>query len=256
MSAFKETRWLEEMHDESPFVVVNGILVEAKNCRDDVVIPDGVTSIGEYAFGGDKFLTGVTIPEGVVSIGSSAFSGCEGLVDVTISDSVTNIGSCAFISCLSLKEITIPESVTGIGKDAFSCCKSLESITILNPECEIYDTDQTISNGLVDVEGPFIIIEEFNYRFDGTIYGLTNSTAEEYAEKYGRNFVSIGEYIKVVTGDITGDSQLNLYDAIEIAKYIMDARDFTEAETETADYNGDGVVNLYDVIEIAKYMMN
>jgi len=56
-------------------------------------------------------------------------------------------------------------------------------------------------------------------------------------------------------GDVTGDEKVNLYDAIQICRYIMETADFTDDEIEAADYNGDGTVNLYDVIEIARYMM-
>jgi len=54
---------------------------------------------------------------------------------------------------------------------------------------------------------------------------------------------------------VTGDEKVNLYDAIQICRYIMETADFTDDEIEAADYNGDGTVNLYDVIEIARYMM-
>ena len=61
-----------------------------------VVIEDGVTSIGSYAFYNCTGLTSVTIPNSVTSIGNSAFSGCSGLTSVTIPNSVTSIGERAF----------------------------------------------------------------------------------------------------------------------------------------------------------------
>ena len=84
-----------------------------------VVIGNGVTSIGDYAFSGCSGLTSVTIPDGVTSIGSSAFSGCTGLTSVTITDSVTDIGDDAFSDCSGLTRVTIPDSVTSIGWYAF-----------------------------------------------------------------------------------------------------------------------------------------
>lgn len=53
-------------------------------------------------------------------------------------------------------------------------------------------------------------------------------------------------------GDISGNGEIDIYDAIEIAKEILGMRTFTEAEKQIADINGDGMVNLYDAIEIAK----
>ena len=67
-----------------------------------VVIEDGVTSIGEYAFSGCRSLTDITIPGSVTSIGDSAFRNCTGLTSVTIPDSVTSIGDCAFSGTLWL----------------------------------------------------------------------------------------------------------------------------------------------------------
>ena len=95
-----------------------------------VVINDGITSIGGYAFRGCSSLTSVTIPHGVTSIGDSAFSGCSSLTSVTIPDSVTSIGYYAFSGCSSLTSVTIPDSVTSIGYAAFRGCSSLTSVTI------------------------------------------------------------------------------------------------------------------------------
>ena len=85
----------------------------------DLLIPDGVTSIGAYAFYECIGLTSVTIPDGVTSIGDYAFGGCIGLTSVTIPESVTSIGDYAFDGCEGLTSVTIPESVTTIGRYAF-----------------------------------------------------------------------------------------------------------------------------------------
>ena len=95
-----------------------------------VVIENGVTSIGEFAFHGCTGLTSVTIPDSVTSIGDSAFSDCTGLTSVTIPDSVTSIGWAAFEDCAGLTSITIPDSVTSIDDSAFYGCKGLTSVTI------------------------------------------------------------------------------------------------------------------------------
>ncbi|MDE7093471.1 MAG: leucine-rich repeat domain-containing protein, partial [Oscillospiraceae bacterium] len=49
-NAFENTPWLETKREENPLVTVNGILIDGQSCSGDVVIPDGITSIGNYAF--------------------------------------------------------------------------------------------------------------------------------------------------------------------------------------------------------------
>ena len=105
----------------------------------DLVIPDNVTEIKDYAFDCCSSLTSVTIPNSVTSIGSSTFSGCSSLTSIVIPNSVTSIGSSTFSGCSSLTSIVIPNSVTSIGYSTFSGCSSLTSIVIPNSVTSIGD---------------------------------------------------------------------------------------------------------------------
>ena len=95
-----------------------------------VIIGDGVTRIGDYAFQHCRALTGVTIPSSVTAVGDSAFYYCTSLAPVTIPDSVTSIGNSSFAYCIGLTSVSIPASVTSIGNEAFSGCTSLTSVSI------------------------------------------------------------------------------------------------------------------------------
>ena len=77
---------------------------------------------------GNKLEGAIVIPDSVTSIGDYAFRGCSGLTSVTIGDSVKSIGSYAFYYCSGLTSITIPDSVTSIGQSAFEGCSGLTSI--------------------------------------------------------------------------------------------------------------------------------
>lgn len=253
----------------------------------EITMPNSLTSIGEGAFFWCTGLTSITIPNSVTDIGSSAFDGCNALASIIIPDSVTSIGFCAFstTSWLSEKQkenplvivnnilidgktcssdivipggvtsiaggafsydknltsVTIPGSVISIDIDAFSDCYDLTSVTILNPECEIYDYLSTV------VE-------------TATIYGYENSTAQAYAEKYGRNFVALDSApVKgVSTGDIDGNNKIDSNDAsLILAEYSLlstsDTGEFTEDMKKSADINKDGLIDSADASLILSY---
>lgn len=110
----------------------NAIIETATNtlvagCK-NTVIPNSITTIGNYAFSHCSGLTSVTIPNSVTSIGWGAFGYCEDLTSVTIPNSVTSIANNSFRSCSGLTNITIGSSVTSIGDYAFSYCGNLSSI--------------------------------------------------------------------------------------------------------------------------------
>ena len=98
----------------------------------DLVIPEGVDSIKNYAFYGYALLNSVTIPNSVTSIGDDAFVHCSSLTSITIPNGVTSIGNGAFSHCTSLTSITLPNSVTSIGGFTFYGCSALTSIIIPN----------------------------------------------------------------------------------------------------------------------------
>lgn len=95
-----------------------------------VTIGDNVTSIGDWAFYDCNSLTSVNIPDSVTSIGAGVFGECNSLTSVTIPGSVTRIGECAFAFCNSLTSVIVLDGVTSIGRDVFYNCYGLTSITI------------------------------------------------------------------------------------------------------------------------------
>ena len=96
----------------------------------NTVIPNSITSIGDYAFYNCTGLTSITIPNSVTSIGGYAFRECSGLTNVVIGNSVTSIGEEALKDCTGLTSVVIGNSVTSIGESAFSGCTGLTAVHI------------------------------------------------------------------------------------------------------------------------------
>jgi len=153
-----------------------------------------VEKIDGSAFGNCYALEKVTFGGPVKIIGNSVFSNLTKLSEITLLEGLEEIGSYTFFGCHSLKNITIPSTVKKIGESIFDSRYKMitvvgsgywhkvyepgvEQITFLNPQCEIFDSENTI-------------------RPPATIYGYNGSTAEKYAEKYDRTFVSLGDYVK------------------------------------------------------------
>ena len=198
----------------------------------DVAIPGSVKAISAGAFSFCSSLISVEIENGLESIGSSVFWWCENLQNVSLPDSVTSIGAVAFFACFSLtniiipngletiesemfqhcsglREITIPSSVTTIKNRAFCRCYHLNKVTILNPDCEIYQDAETIEES-------------------ATIYGYPGSTAQAYAETYGRTFVALCPTDHADTTDDPGQPATCTEDGYTAGVYCNDCEQWIE----------------------------
>ena len=103
-----------------------------------LVLPEGITEIGMFAFAHCSGLTSIIIPDSVTKIGQGAFACCFGLSCITIPCTVTEIADEVFF-WNGLIHIVIPDTVIKIGKDAFSDCSSLTSVIIPHSVAEIGD---------------------------------------------------------------------------------------------------------------------
>ena len=213
-AAFSETKWLENQREKNDFVIVNNIIVDARNARGDVVIPDDVVAVSDFAFYGSKIeslkmnnnlktlwncafcdcanLKSIDFSKNLETIEYSAFSGCILLQEVSLPNSLKSIGSFSFCACKDLKKVYIPQGVENIYYHAFSGCDNLKEIMI----------PQNVTN---------IDSQAFGYVYDnGTtndiipgvkIYGYKGTAAEKYAKENGIKFIEMSDFIEKADED-------------------------------------------------------
>ncbi len=132
----------------------------------ELVVKDGVTSIGDCAFYECKKLETVQLAGTIRTIGDASFYYCRNLVDFTVPEGVTKIGYWAFGLCTFLDTIIFPESLTSIGEYAFSNCKFLRNITIPDSVTKIGEEAFCGCRMLADDDG-FIIVKNILYGYYG-----------------------------------------------------------------------------------------
>ncbi|MBE6606257.1 MAG: hypothetical protein E7635_04400 [Ruminococcaceae bacterium] len=149
---------------------------------ESVVLHENITSIGGYAFRDCARLTKINLPNSLLTIGAYAFSDCS-LKSIDIPDNLEMIEEGTFSGC-AFNTVTIPASVVAIKAKAFSGCKSLTEVTVTSANTQIVGTAFNTS-GL-------------------KIYGLIGSSAETYASTQGYVFEAMDDVIYTITFDANG----------------------------------------------------
>ena len=121
ITAIEGSRCLQ--YDENGTEVVG---CEEEDC-DNIIIPDGVTSIKEKAFEDNEQIESVVFPDSLEVIGSCAFSGCTNITEIELNEGLTSIDWDAFRGT-GLSRVFIPYSVEQIGPSAFKCQMEVDSI--------------------------------------------------------------------------------------------------------------------------------
>ena len=205
----------------------------------DLVIPEGVTTIGSYAFYGSEGLTSVTIPNSVKEIGYSAFSNCSGLTSVTIGNGVTEIGSGIFSYCERLTSISIGRGVILIKQDAFYECFSLENIYCYADDVPVVSKKVYQYMRLGNLYVPKFLIEEYKATIPWSYFNILE--LEDYDPS------PIPEHI---SQDVNSDGIVNGTDIQAVINAIVNG----EYE-ENADVNEDETVNGTDIQKIINYIV-
>ena len=183
-----------------------------------IELPDNVDALGQYAFADCNVLASIKFGENTETIGYSCFQNCNSLISVSINDKLRTIRQNAFNNCDALTDITIPDSVTDLGSNLFEDCNLLArvnlgtGVTTIPEKCffecpSLQKVDlpyrvKTIGSkafanctGLTEVtilrNATDINTNAFSYPAILTIYGVSGSNAEAYANTIGATFVPI-----------------------------------------------------------------
>jgi len=194
---------------EQVYVIPQGTEIIAGNafkypCNiDEVVLPDSVTTIGEYAFNTFYGLRNLDLPASVQQIREGAFYCCNDLISIVLPEGITEIADRTFYACDSLTEIAIPESVLSIGKYAFYDCTSLYGVTLSEGLETIEDRAFADCESLSRIRIPrsvsFIHRDSFySYGNDADYIEVTlevyeGSYAHMYAQIYGFDYEIVGD---------------------------------------------------------------
>lgn len=209
-----------------------------------------------------KEVKDLVIPEGITSIGTDAFAGCYGLTSVTIPNSVTSIGDVAFQQCNNLSSIIIPSSVTSIGWSPFADC-NLTSIAVQdgNP---VYDSRdncnaiiETATNTLIMGSNETIIPEDIIYIAKGALYGCASiklvnipnnvESIGEWAFAFCNNLASL-----VLPNSVSSISEYAFYGCDGLADIYCHA----EIIPETGTGIFEGVQKKYVILHVPSYSIN
>ena len=163
------------------FQISGGVVVRAIGCDGAVVVPDGVTDIGDGSFD-SSLLTSISIPESVTRIGQTAFYGTTRLTSISLPSSVTTIGDRAFSNASSLASITLPVGLTAIGTSAFEVT-ALTSITIPEGVTSLPSFVFSNSSALTSVSIPSSLTSIDKNSFDGAS-ALTSITVASNNQSY------------------------------------------------------------------------
>lgn len=138
----------------------------------------------------------------------------------------------------NIKEIILADNITETGSYAFYDCDSLEEITFLNPECTINGNNSAIPRNAV-------------------ICGYDDSTAQEYADKKGYVFRSLGEIPpepEEVAGDVNNDGKFNIADLVMVRSWLFGSDDL--GNWEAVDFNQDNVIDIFDFTIMKKMLIS
>lgn len=238
-------------------------------------VPEGVTTVGEWAFRSFSSLDEIILPDSVETISRKAFYGCGahvevpenvkffgeeafamcGITEAIVPEGVTEIADRAFYNN-NITKVVLPKGIKSIGKEAFAWNYILESVNI--PET-VETIDEQAFQGCASIDEIVIpdsvkaigknAFEYCNENF--IIYGSKGSAAHKYATENGIRFIDMNSDN---LGDVNLDGYVNVKDATTIQKHLASIITLDDPALGVADYDGDTRITVRDATEIQKFI--
>ena len=186
--ALKNINWSKSITDIQSYAFEN---CDALTKLD---IPNTVTNIGTGAFYECGGFTDIAVPNSVKNLGSRAFENCDALAKVSISDSVTSMGEKAFYDCDALTDVELGTGITQIPTSCFEHCDALPSVVLPYRVSKVGDNAFKNCVALTEITIPrattTISTSAFSYPAKMTVYGISGTYAETFANQQGMKFVN------------------------------------------------------------------
>lgn len=224
------TPWYSQRDSIENIVVTNGVTsigayaFYGLNNAKSVSLTDSIEYIGDNAFAFCSQLTDITIPSKVTTIRFQTFYFCSSLKNVVLSDATEYIGDTTFYMCESLENITIPESVTFIGENVFGSCFSLKSITGKKGS---YAEEYAIANGINFVEPsekkpPYNCAENKSYTINGKFLAEREDDGKMLTDGFIPEVETSGQTVSVIGTNATSIITVDLGNVYtDISKVIL-----------------------------------
>lgn len=204
-----------------------------KNTKlENIVIPSGVTSIGDSAFATCYELKSVSLPNTLTTIASNAFKFCSKLVDINLPDSITSIGSISLHN-VGIEEIIVPKGVTSIANYAFRNTKKLKRLVLT---ANVTKLNQSILSGstveTVEIRNPTIVVTtNSNFLYDGS--------SSFYNARYIKEIKFYGtlDQFKTVFKNKAGAFTSNFDDKVINITYLNEQGEFATISSQDIDWN-------------------
>ena len=191
--AFKNCTALKTINWSKSITDIQSYAFENCDALTKLDIPNTVTNIGTGAFYECGGFTDIAVPNSVKNLGSRAFENCDALAKVSISDSVTSMGEKAFYDCDALTDVELGTGITQIPTSCFEHCDALPSVVLPYRVSKVGDNAFKNCVALIEITIPrattSISSSVFSYPAKMTVYGISGTYAETFANQQGMKFV-------------------------------------------------------------------